>query len=123
MKVREIVSIHIRQISSSAMLIEAVDRMKSLDVAILPVVENGRIVGTITERDIASKAMSGGLDLRTTPVRNVMTPGVVCCSQEDEIEEAIHILETNDVSRLIVLDPYGQAVGVLSADDLAAKAG
>lgn len=121
MKVWEIVESHGCQISSSAMLSEAVDRMRALDMDTLPVVEDRRIVGTIAERDIAAWAPRGGTEPGTTPVKSVMTPGAVCCSQEDDIEEAVRLLETSPARRLIVLDSRGQAVGVLSADDLVAK--
>lgn len=123
MKVQEVMNIRILQISSSAMLSEAADRMKALDADILPVVENRRIVGTIAERDIAPDALPSDIDLRSTPVRDAMRPGAVCCSQDDDVEEAIQIMETTNAHRLIVLDSHGAAVGMLSVEDLASKVG
>ena len=123
MKVREIMNNRIQQISSSAMLSEATDRMKALDADILPVVENRRIVGTVAEEDIAPGALPNDMDPRTTPVRSATRPGAVCCSQDDDVEEAIQIMETTNAHRLIVLDSHGAAVGMLSMEDLASKAG
>ena len=88
MKVREVMSSRVRQISSSAMISEAADRMKTLHVGMLPVVENKDIVGTISERDIVVRAVSAGMNPRTTPVKEVMTAGAVCCSAEDDVEGA-----------------------------------
>jgi CBS domain-containing protein len=113
----------IRQISSSAMLSEAADRMRALDVDILPVVEDHRIIGIIAERDIASDALPAGTDPQTTPVKNATTPGAVCCSQDDDVEKAIRIMEIRNARQLIVLDSQGAAVGLLSVEDLASKAG
>ena len=123
MKVREIMKSHRCQISSSAMLSEAADRMRALDLDTLPVVEDRRIVGTIVEQDVEAWMLSAGIDATTTPVKSVMTPEAVCCSQEDEVEEAVRLLETCHSRRLIVLDSSGEAVGVLSVEDLASKAG
>ncbi len=120
-KVREIMKSHLCQISSSAMLSEAADRMKALDMDILPVVEDRRIVGTIAGRDIAARTLSARIDLSITPVKNLMMPEAVCCSREDDMEKAVRLMETSRVRRLIVLDSCGRGVGVLSADDLVSE--
>jgi CBS domain-containing protein len=123
MKVREIMSRPACQISSSAMLSEAADRMRAWGVNALPVVENNRVVGMVTHRDIAVKAAGAGMNLRTTPVRDVMTRKVACCSEQDDVEEAGRMMEHHQVYRLVVLGPDGKAVGVLSVGDLALKTG
>lgn len=123
MEVREVMNRHIRQISSSAMLSEAADRMKALGSDMLPVVENRRIVGIITERSLVSDALPGDVDPQTTPIRSFMTFGAACCRQDDDIDKAIEIMEVSHAERLIVLDSSGTAVGVLSVEDLASKAG
>ena len=64
------------KISSSAMLSEAADRMKTSDLDVLPVIEDNEVVGTITDRDIAA-AISAGMNPTTTPVKYAMTPGVI----------------------------------------------
>ena len=123
MKVREVMSSRVRQISSSAMISEAADRMKTLHVGMLPVVENKDIVGTISERDIVVRAVSAGMNPRTTPVREVMTAGAVCCSAEDDVEGAAGIMEEKHARRLVVLDPDNTAIGILSVGDLVPGAG
>ncbi len=123
MKVREIVSRRVRQISSSAMLSEAADRMRALDSGALPVVEDSRIVGLVTDRDISVKAAAAGLNPRTTPVRDVMTTNVACCSEEDDVEQAARTMEDHQVCRLVVLGPDRKAVGILSVADLALTSG
>jgi CBS domain-containing protein len=105
------------------MLTEAADRMKALGSDMLPVVENRRIVGVITERSLTSDALPSTVDPQTTPIRSVMTFGAACCREEDDLDTAIEIMEISHAERLIVLDSAGTAVGVLSVEDLASKAG
>ncbi len=114
---------HICQISSSAMLSEAADRMKALGSDMLPVVENRRIVGIITEQNLVSDALPGDVDPQITPIRSFMIFGAACCRQDDDIDKAIEIMEISHAEQLIVLDSSGMAVGVLSIEDLASKAG
>ncbi len=82
MEVREVMNRRIRQISSSAMLSEAADRMKALGTDMLPVVENHRIVGVITEQSVVSDALPGNMDPQMTPIRSVMTFGATCCRRK-----------------------------------------
>jgi len=122
-KVREIMDRRTCQISSSAMIGEAADRMKALGTDVLPVVENRRVIGTITEHSIASQIVSRGMDPATTTVRAATTSNIVCCSQETDIEDAALLMEAGHVAQLIVLDAEGGVAGVLSGDDLALKVG
>ena len=119
MKVREIVSHRVHSISSSAMVSEAFERMKTFEVDALPVVENHQIVGIVAEKEIDFKTLPADSTPQRIPIRSVMTSGVACCSQEDEIDKAKGLLEASPVHRLIVLDSQGEAVGVLSAKDMA----
>ncbi len=72
----------VSRISSSAMLSEAADRMRILDTASLPVVENNEIIGRITNRDIA-QAVSAGLNPTTTPVKQAMTSDATSAPEEE----------------------------------------
>ncbi len=118
MKVREIVSGHVCQISSSAMLSEAAERMRALRLSALPVVENNQIVGMVTKREVAVKSGAAGVDPSTTPIREAMTRQSAFCLQDDDVETAARIMEENGVQRLIVLGPDRKAVGVLSRGQL-----
>jgi len=81
-----------QKISSSAMISEAADRMKILDVDRLPVVEDNEIIGAITDRDIAG-AVSAGLNLTTTPVKYAMTLGATEGRPEKTLANAAGIGE------------------------------
>lgn len=121
MKVQEIMSSHVVQIPNNANLVKAAQMMQSADVGALPVQKNNHTVGLITDRDIVVRAISAELDPKTTPVREVMTPEVLCCSEDDEIEKAERVMEENKVHRLVVLGRDNTIVGVLSLGDLALK--
>ena len=121
MKVREIMSSHVVQIAENANLVEAAQKMQSADVGALPVEKGSRTVGMITDRDIVVRAISAELDPKTTTVGEAMTPDVLCCSEEDDIEAAERIMEDNKVHRLVVLGRDNNVVGIMSLGDLALK--
>ena len=119
MKVKEIMSTHVQSISSSAMVSEAAERMRIFDIGALPVLEDKKIVGMLTDRDIVIRAVAAGLDPKMTVIKDVFTPNILSCSQEDEIETAAKIMEDNQVRRLVVLGDDNAVVGMLSLGDLA----
>jgi CBS domain-containing protein len=121
MKVREIMSTHVQRISSSAMVSEAAERMRIFDIGALPVLEEDKVVGMLTDRDIVIRAVAAGLDPKMTVIKDVFTPNVLCCFQEDDIETAARIMEDNQVRRLVVLGDDNTVVGMLSLGDLALK--
>jgi CBS domain-containing protein len=121
MKVREIMSSHVQLISTSQMVSEAAERMKTLDIGALPILEDNKIVGMLTDRDIVVRAVAAGLNPKMTVVKDVFTPEVLCCSEEDDIETAARIMEDNQVRRLVVLGDDQAVVGMLSLGDLALK--
>jgi len=120
---RELVlGVETHQISSSAMLCEAADRMRALGMTVLPVVEDRRVVGVVVEQALTPASLLSGVVPRLTPVRSVMTFEVTFCSQEDGVERAMEIAGNGHTQWLIVLDRCGAAVGVLSVEDLVSKA-
>jgi CBS domain-containing protein len=86
----------------------------------LPVCGEGdRLVGMITDRDIAIRAVAEGDDADMTFVKNVMTPGVIYCYEDQEVQEAAELMEKHQVRRLVVLNRDKQLVGIISLGDLA----
>lgn len=97
-------------------------KMRDLDIGSLPVGENDRLVGMVTDRDIALRCCADGGDPATLTAREVMTEGITWCFDDQEIQEAVHLMESNHIRRLPVLNRDKRMIGFLSADDLAAKA-
>ncbi len=95
--------------------------MKELDIGMLPVCDADRLVGTITDRDLAIRAVAGGRDPGTTKVGEMMTPNLVYCFEDQPIEEACRIMEQHQVRRLPVLNAEKRLVGIISLGDIAVR--
>ena len=122
MKIKDIITRDPVCISPEASLAEAARKMRILDVGLLLVNEQDRLVGAVTDRDITVRAVAEGLDPQTVKVRRVMTRGVVCCFEDRNLEDAAHLMEEQQVRRLPVLDQEKHLVGIVSISDLAARA-
>jgi CBS domain-containing protein len=98
--------------------------MKQLDVGLLPICgDQDRLEGMLTDRDIAIRAVADGLDPTMALARDVMTPKVVYCYEDQDIGDAARIMENNQVRRVIVLNGQKRLVGILSLGDLAVDTG
>jgi CBS domain-containing protein len=98
------------------------ERMRTLDVGALPVCgNNDRLVGMVTDRDITVRATAGCCDPDNTRIDKVMTPNIVYCFEDQDISEAVQLMEQRQIRRLAVLDRNKRLVGILSLGDLAVK--
>jgi CBS domain-containing protein len=122
MKIKEISTPDPQWISPNASLTEAAKKMRILDIGMLPVCENDRLIGTVTDRDITVRAVAEGLDPKTVKVRQMMTQEVVFCFENRSVEEAAQLMEEKKIRRLPVLDAQRHLVGIVSIGDLAARA-
>ena len=119
--VRQVMTRGVETISGAATLEEAAKAMRTHNVGILPVLENEKLTGVITDRDIAVRAVSARMRPEMTRVRDIMTPKVVACYEDQEITRASMLLEKNLIHRLIVLDRNEKLVGLVSLSDIASK--
>jgi CBS domain-containing protein len=101
----------------------AAERMKTLDVGTLPVCENDRLVGMITDRDITTRAVAQGFGGTVGCARDVMTPDVVYCFADQDVAEAARLMQNHQIRRLVVLNRDKRLVGIVSLGDLAVDAG
>jgi len=97
---------------------DAAEVMASLDVGILPVTEDERLVGMISDRDIAIRAIGLGRG-PDTRIREVMTRDVKCCFEDDDLESVSRNMGDIQVRRLPVLDRDKRLVGIISLGDIA----
>jgi CBS domain-containing protein len=102
---------------------DAAERMKALDVGALPVCDNDRLVGMITDRDITVRATAEACDPCGTRVGDVMTPDIICCFEDQLVSDAARLMEDNQIRRLPVLNRDKRLVGIVSLGDLAVKTG
>ena len=123
MKVNEIITHDPQVIRPETALIEAAQKMKSLDIGMLPVCDGDRLVGVITDRDIAVRGVAQGYDPKTARVQEVMTPEVIYCFDHEDVKEAAKKMEEKQVRRLPVLNREKRLVGIVSLGDLAVRTG
>ncbi|MGC9324673.1 MAG: CBS domain-containing protein [Desulfomonilia bacterium] len=119
MFVREIMTPSPNMIPSDEYVLNAARRMEALNVGILPVMQDGKLVGMVTDRDIVTRGVAENRDPLNTRIRDIMSGEVLACSENTDVSEAARIMEENKVRRLIVIDEENQAVGIVSLGDLA----
>jgi CBS domain-containing protein len=100
---------------------EIARRMRKYDIGAVPVHANGAVVGMITDRDIACRALDRTGNVARLTAKDVMTPKVVTCTPDEDIASAIRKMERKKVRRLPVVDSSGAVVGMLSLGDIAHK--
>src|SRR5688572_13119032 len=95
--------------------IEAAELMKREDVGLVPVVsEDGRkLIGVLTDRDIAIKVVADGRDPRSTAVTEVMSTDIVTCLPQETVETAMELMATRQVRRIPIVDRDGSIVGIV----------
>jgi len=124
MLVRDVMTKGAECVRPANSLVEAAQKMKNLDVGPLPVCgDNDRLVGMITDRDITVRAVAETCDPRTTMVKDVMTPDVVYCFEDQDVQEAARLMKEHQVRRLVVLNRDKRLVGIVSLGDLAVETG
>ena len=100
---------------------EAAAKMRELDVGALPVCDGDRIQGLVTDRDMAIRLVAEGRDPSRIKVSDIMTPGVSYCFDDQSVEEAVMLMEAQQIRRLPILNRDKQLVGMLSLGDLALR--
>jgi CBS domain-containing protein len=121
MQVRELMTPNPETISPATTIRESAEKMLALDVGMMPVCEGENMVGVVTDRDITTRAVAKGLDPNSTHVRDIMSPDLVCCYEDDDIHDCIKLMEGSQVRRVPVLDRADRLVGVISLGDLAVR--
>jgi CBS domain-containing protein len=123
MQLKEIMTHQVHCVPPETSLREAAQEMRLLDVGALPICKDDRLIGFITDRDIAVRAVADGQDPRSCCVSDAMTPELVYCFEDDEVEEAARLMETRQIRRLPVLSRNKRLVGIVSLGDLAIRHG
>jgi CBS domain-containing protein len=117
-QVREVMTTLPETVTPATSLRDAAAVMGRADVGDVLVVEGDEVRGILTDRDIAVRAVGEGMDVSTTVVGDVSTPGVVSISPESTVQEAIDLMRQHDVRRLPVVEA-GRPIGIVSLGDLA----
>jgi len=120
MKVRDLMTADPATLAPDATLGEAATLMKQEDCGSIPIVDNGRLVGIVTDRDIVIRAIAAGKDPRSTRVSEVMSADPVTIGSDDDAREAETLMADRQIRRLPVCDD-GKLAGILVIGQLARR--
>jgi CBS domain-containing protein len=102
----------------------AAQAMKAEDIGAVLVVdsqETRKLVGIVTDRDLALKVVAGGLDPRQTRVESVMARNMVKCAPQDDLQRALDAMSKHQLRRIPVVDEKGRLAGIIAQADLATR--
>ena len=119
MNLGELMTRDVEVIAPDASLKDAAAVMKDLDVGLLPVCDGQTLRGTLTDRDITIRATAEGLDPSTTKVSDVMSPDISYCFEDQDVGEAMSLMEAQQIRRLPILTREKRLVGIVSLGDVA----
>jgi CBS domain-containing protein len=109
-------------IEPSASLAEAARVMKQANVGLLPVIDEGKVRGVITDRDIVVRGIARAVDVSSTPVGDCLSSEVICARPEWTTDEAMKAMGNAQIGRLPVVDPEERLVGIVTLSSMALRA-
>jgi CBS domain-containing protein len=118
MKVKDAMHKNAEWVEPTASLELVARKMRDLDIGAIPVGENDRLVGMVTDRDIAIRAVAEGKNTARLTAGDVMSKGIVFCRDNEDLEDAVRIMEQKQIRRLPVIDGNKRMVGMLSLGDI-----
>ena len=119
LRIKDVMTPQAEVISPDATAEEAASIMKTLDIGVLPVCDAEGLVGVLTDRDLVVRVLAPTRDPKAMLVGEAMTPSVVYCFEDDEVEQAATVMARQQIRRLPVLDRNRKLVGIVSVGDLA----
>jgi CBS domain-containing protein len=118
MKVKDAMHKGAEWMAPTTPLVEIAKKMKDLDIGCIPIGENDRLVGMVTDRDITCRAVAKGRDCSKLTAGDVMSKDIVFCRDTESVEDAIRIMEDKKIRRLPVINDKKRLVGMLSLGDV-----
>lgn len=119
MKVKDVMHKGAEWVAPQTALADVAQRMRDLDIGAIPIGENDRLIGMVTDRDIACRGVANSQDWTKLTARDVMSKGIFYCNDTEELEDALRIMEQKQVRRLPVINDKKRMVGMLSIGDIA----
>jgi CBS domain-containing protein len=123
MKLNEIMSKDVQVIHPDETLQIAAQKMRDHDIGFLPVCEGDRLVGVVTDRDLALRGIAAGVNSKAMLGRDLMTSPIIYCFDDQDVDEAANLMEKHQIRRVAVLSrDEKRLVGVVSLGDIANNA-
>jgi CBS domain-containing protein len=119
MKVKDAMHKGVQWVSPDTPVSELAKLMRKHDIGAIPVGEDDRLIGMVTDRDIVCKGLAeDGFDAKRMTARDVMTNGIHCCGEDDDLAKAVRHMESLKVRRLPVINKNKRMIGILSLGDI-----
>jgi len=122
MQVKDVMTRNVECASPDDSIQAAARKMRDLGIGPLPVCEDDRLIGMVTDRDITLRGTAEGRDPKSSTVRQVMTPELVFCYEDQDVRDAADAMAVKQIRRLAVLNRDDRLVGIVSLGDLAVDA-
>ena len=123
MKVKDAMHKGVEWVGPETPITELARLMRMHDVGAIPIGEDDRLIGMVTDRDIVCKGLAeDGFDASRACARDVMTPGIHCCRDDDDLAKAVRHMEELQLRRLPVINKNKRMVGILALGDLSRSA-
>ena len=123
MKVKDVMHRGVAWVEPQTPIAEIARKMRDEDIGAVPVGENDRLVGMVTDRDIVTRGLARVKNCLDLVAKDVMTKPIVYARADEDVEDALHIMEKNQIRRLPVINENKRLVGMLSLGDISEKAG
>ena len=118
MKVKEVMHRGVTWVDPNTSIRHIAQMMRDGDIGSVPVGENDRLVGIVTDRDIICRGIADGTVCSALTARDVMSKPIIYCRADDELEYALRIMEKNKIRRLPVIDENKRLAGMLALGDI-----
>jgi CBS domain-containing protein len=123
MKLKDAMHKGVDWVSPDTPVTELAKLMRDHDVGAIPIGENDRLVGMVTDRDIVCKGLAqDNFDTRSTTARDVMTAEIHCCREDEDLTKAVRHMDELKVRRLPVINKNKRMIGILSLGDVSRSA-
>ena len=117
MKISDVMTTEVETVSADQTAREAASFMLRAEAGSIPVCDGDRVIGMITDRDIAVRGVAEGRG-PDTPIRDLMTDHIICAREDDDVQDVARRMSEEQVRRLPVLDADERLVGIVSLGDL-----
>jgi CBS domain-containing protein len=122
-QIKELMTVKPRTVKTGDSVVEAAKLMKGEDAGIAPIVDGERLVGIVTDRDIAIRVVAEGRDPVSTKVEEIASQNLVTIDPQQDLDEALRLMAQHQVRRLPVVEEDGKLVGIVAQADVARHAG
>jgi CBS domain-containing protein len=121
-QIKELMTVKPRTVKTGDSIVDAAKLMKGEDTGVAPIVDGDRLVGVITDRDIAIRVVAEGRDPQSTTVDEIASRNLVTIDPQQDLDEALRLMAQHQVRRLPVVEEDGKLVGILAQADVARHA-